>query len=141
MRLATYLYLMQSLRVSETVLSVLHNYTLIWATMHFVVTGHVFFSTPKFPIGQSFFFNLSTRANFWLFVFFSTQFAFFSVVPKYKEYHFFSPLMAFKQKKFLYLMVETQRYRRKVEGSIPEGIIGILYSHNPSGRTMGLGSN
>jgi len=25
---------------------------------------------------------------------------------------------------------------RKVAGSIPEGLIGIFYSHNPSGRTM-----
>jgi len=30
---------------------------------------------------------------------------------------------------------------RKVAGSIPDGIIGIFHSHNPSGRTMALGSN
>jgi hypothetical protein len=29
--------------------------------------------------------------------------------------------------------------RRKVAGSIPDGVIGIFYSHNPSGRTMALG--
>jgi hypothetical protein len=28
---------------------------------------------------------------------------------------------------------------RKVLGSIPDGLIGIFYSHNPSGRTMALG--
>jgi len=29
---------------------------------------------------------------------------------------------------------------RKVAGSIPDGVNGIFYSHNPSGRTMALGS-
>jgi hypothetical protein len=28
---------------------------------------------------------------------------------------------------------------RKVAGSIPDGVIGIFYCHNPSGRTMPLG--
>jgi len=28
---------------------------------------------------------------------------------------------------------------RKVAGSIPDGVIGIFHSHNPSGRTMALG--
>jgi len=28
---------------------------------------------------------------------------------------------------------------RKVAGSIPDGVIGILHWHNPSGRTMALG--
>jgi hypothetical protein len=28
---------------------------------------------------------------------------------------------------------------RKVTGSIPDGVIGIFYWHNPSGRTMALG--
>ena len=27
---------------------------------------------------------------------------------------------------------------RKVAGSIPDGVIGIFHSHNPSGRTMVL---
>jgi hypothetical protein len=27
---------------------------------------------------------------------------------------------------------------RKVVGSIPDGVIGIFYWHNPSGRTMAL---
>ena len=29
---------------------------------------------------------------------------------------------------------------RKVAGSIPDGVIGIFHLHNPSGRTMALGS-
>jgi len=29
---------------------------------------------------------------------------------------------------------------QKVTGSIPDGVIGIFHSHNPSGRTMALGS-
>ena len=29
---------------------------------------------------------------------------------------------------------------RKVAGSIPDGVIGILHWHNPSDRTMALGS-
>ena len=29
---------------------------------------------------------------------------------------------------------------RKVVGSIPDGIIGIFHWHNPSGRTVALGS-
>jgi len=29
---------------------------------------------------------------------------------------------------------------RKAAGSIPHGVIGILHWHNPSGRTMALGS-
>jgi hypothetical protein len=29
--------------------------------------------------------------------------------------------------------------RRKVAGSIPDGVIGIFHEHNPSGRTMALG--
>jgi hypothetical protein len=29
---------------------------------------------------------------------------------------------------------------RKVASSIPNGVIGIFYCHNPSGRTMALGS-
>ena len=29
---------------------------------------------------------------------------------------------------------------RKVAGSIPDGFIGIFHSHNPSDRTMALGS-
>jgi len=28
---------------------------------------------------------------------------------------------------------------RKVAGSIPDGVIGIFHSHNPSGRTVALG--
>ena len=29
---------------------------------------------------------------------------------------------------------------RKVAGSIPDGVIGIFHLHNPSDRTMALGS-
>jgi hypothetical protein len=29
---------------------------------------------------------------------------------------------------------------RKVAGSIPDGVIGFFHCHNPSGRTMALGS-
>jgi hypothetical protein len=29
---------------------------------------------------------------------------------------------------------------RKVTGSIPDDVIGIFHLHNPSGRTMALGS-
>jgi hypothetical protein len=29
---------------------------------------------------------------------------------------------------------------RKVAGSIPDGVVGIFHSHNPSGRTKVLGS-
>jgi hypothetical protein len=29
--------------------------------------------------------------------------------------------------------------KRKVAGSIPDGVIGIFHSHNPSGRTIALG--
>ena len=29
----------------------------------------------------------------------------------------------------------------KVAGSIPDGVIGIFHRHNPSDRTMALGSN
>jgi len=29
---------------------------------------------------------------------------------------------------------------RKVAGSIPDGVIGIIRRHNPSGRNMALGS-
>jgi len=29
---------------------------------------------------------------------------------------------------------------RKVAGSIPDGVIGIFHRHNPSDRTMALGS-
>jgi len=29
---------------------------------------------------------------------------------------------------------------RKVAGSIPDGVIGIFHLHDPSGRTMALGS-
>jgi hypothetical protein len=30
---------------------------------------------------------------------------------------------------------------RKVAGSIPDGVVGLFHSHNPSDRTMALGSN
>jgi hypothetical protein len=36
--------------------------------------------------------------------------------------------------------VEALRYKRKVAGSIPDGVIGIFHLRNRSGRTMALGS-
>ena len=36
-------------------------------------------------------------------------------------------------------LVEAQPTSRKVAGSIPEGVIGIFHSHNPSGRTVSMG--
>ena len=38
------------------------------------------------------------------------------------------------------VMVKTLRYKPAVESSIPDVIIGIFQWHNPSGRTMALGS-
>ena len=37
------------------------------------------------------------------------------------------------------VVVKALRYKR-VSGSIPDGVIGIFQWHNPSGRTMALGS-
>jgi hypothetical protein len=37
-------------------------------------------------------------------------------------------------------LVETVREGQKVTGLIPEGVTGIFHWHNPSGRTMALGS-
>jgi hypothetical protein len=37
-------------------------------------------------------------------------------------------------------LVETLHYKPKVVGSTPSGVIGIFHLHNPSGRTMALGS-
>jgi hypothetical protein len=36
-------------------------------------------------------------------------------------------------------LVEALRCELKVAGSIPDGVIGIFNSHNPSGHTMALG--
>jgi hypothetical protein len=33
-------------------------------------------------------------------------------------------------------LVEALRYKPKVAGSIPDGVIGFLHWHNPCGRTM-----
>ena len=50
---------------------------------------------------------------------------------------------------FIYLQEKKTRWRswlshcatsRKVADSIPDGVIGIFHWHNPSGRTMALGS-
>jgi len=38
------------------------------------------------------------------------------------------------------LVVKALSYNRQVAGSIPDGVIGIFQWHNPSGRTMALGS-
>jgi hypothetical protein len=37
-------------------------------------------------------------------------------------------------------LVEALRYNPEVVGSIADGVIGIFYLHNPSGRTVALGS-
>jgi len=37
-------------------------------------------------------------------------------------------------------LVEVLRYKQKNAGSIPDGVIQILYWHNPSCRTMAMGS-
>ena len=37
-------------------------------------------------------------------------------------------------------LVEEHATSRKVAGSIPNGVTGIFHWHNPSGRTMALGS-
>jgi hypothetical protein len=45
-------------------------------------------------------------------------------------------------KPFYSLMGDQYRYcatRRKVAGSIPDGVTGIFDWHNPSGRTLALG--
>jgi hypothetical protein len=38
-------------------------------------------------------------------------------------------------------LVEALSYNPEGRGSIPDGVIGIFYRHNPSGRNMALGSN
>jgi hypothetical protein len=41
------------------------------------------------------------------------------------------------------MVAQRLRYcatNRKVAGSIPDGVIGIFHWHNPSDRTMALGS-
>ena len=38
-------------------------------------------------------------------------------------------------------LVEALRYMSKVAGSMPNGVTGVFQLHNPSGRTMALGSN
>jgi hypothetical protein len=37
-------------------------------------------------------------------------------------------------------LVEALRYKQKVPGSIPNGVIGTCHLHNPYGCTMALGS-
>jgi len=39
-----------------------------------------------------------------------------------------------------YVMNKHYATNRQVAGSIPDGVIGIFQCHNPSGRTMTLGS-
>jgi hypothetical protein len=39
----------------------------------------------------------------------------------------------------LYSLLSHCATSRKVAGSIPDGVIGLLHWHNPSGRTMALG--
>jgi len=35
-------------------------------------------------------------------------------------------------------LVEALCYNQKVEGSIPDGVIGIFHWHDPSGHTLAL---
>jgi hypothetical protein len=37
-------------------------------------------------------------------------------------------------------VVEALRYKPKIAGSIPDGVIGTFHWHNPSGRTTAMGS-
>jgi hypothetical protein len=37
-------------------------------------------------------------------------------------------------------MIELGSYYSRLAGSFPDGVIGIFQWHNPSGRTMALGS-
>ena len=37
-------------------------------------------------------------------------------------------------------LVEALRYKLEGPGSIPDGVVGTFHWHNPSGRTMALGS-
>jgi hypothetical protein len=37
-------------------------------------------------------------------------------------------------------VVEALRYKPEGRGSIPDGVIGIFHWHNPSGRTVAVGS-
>ena len=41
---------------------------------------------------------------------------------------------------YIYVYIYVYIYMRKVAGSIPAGVIGIFYWHNPSDRIMALGS-
>jgi hypothetical protein len=44
---------------------------------------------------------------------------------------------------YIYIVVQCLRYcatNRKVAGSIPDGVIGIFHSRNPSDRIIALGS-
>jgi hypothetical protein len=53
------------------------------------------------------------------------------------------PHRKYSRYSFLFAVAQWLRHcatNRKVAGSIPDGVIGIFHSHNPSGRTMALGS-
>jgi len=63
------------------------------------------------------------------------------MVPKCKKYHFLSPLIVLKRKKLLYMIVETLRYKAECWRFDSRMHYWVFYWHNPSGRTMALGSN
>jgi hypothetical protein len=48
--------------------------------------------------------------------------------------------MCFKDFEFYVISASYSESNRQVSGSIPDGVIGIFQLHNPSGRTMVLGS-
>jgi len=41
---------------------------------------------------------------------------------------------------YIYILLLHYATNRQVAGSIPDGVTGIFQRHNPSGRTMALGS-
>ena len=45
-----------------------------------------------------------------------------------------------KQNGLIFILIRSCATNRKVTGSIPDGVIGIFHLHNPSDRTMALGS-
>jgi hypothetical protein len=85
-------------------------------------------------------------------------FCFIPTDPLFQVHHVFDLLCFMQPRKYCFVNKETNiiyvtnwgtpwrswlrhvATRRKVADSIPDGVIGIFHSHNPSGRTMALGS-
>jgi hypothetical protein len=49
--------------------------------------------------------------------------------------------LTYKKRHAAVHLVEALRYKQEGRGSIPNGVIGIFYLHNPSGCGLTLGSN